>query len=163
MDETERQQILSETTVGGVLMAELPETRVMAVLSPVETVETTRLHAAEFHSTINESVMADCCLAHPCYDSEGTLTHYCCEVSGSPAWITNLWDYYQANLYRATHTQHLDQTVDSVLEDHGLTSPSFSLRKQQNAERLATQRQEWCQREAELQEAAKQRREGNNA
>ena len=156
MDETERQAILEQTTVNGVLMATLPETRVMAVLSPAETVETTRAHAAEFHGTINESVMADCCLPFECYDAEGTLTHYCCEVTGAPEWIEHLWQYYQDNLHRATHTQYVDRPMLSVLEEHGLTSPAFELRQQQKAAALAQRRQEWREREiAEQAKAAK--------
>ena len=153
MDDAERQAILEQTTVNGVLMATLPETRVMAVLSPAETVETTRAHAAEFHGTIGENVMADCCLAHECYDADGVLTHYCCEVTGSPEWIEHLWQYYQGNLHRATHTQYVDRPVLSVLEEHGLTSPSFELRQQQKAAALAQRRQEW--REREIAEQAK--------
>ena len=163
MDETERQAILEQTTVNGVLMATLPETRVMAVLSPAETVATTRAHAAEFHGTINESVMADCCLPFECYDAAGTLTHYCCEVTGAPEWIEHLWQYYQDNLHRATHTQYVDRSMSSVLADHGLTSPSFDLRQEADAERLAQNREEWRAREVALQAEAEARRLANNS
>ena len=163
MDEAERQAILEQTTVNGVLMATIPETRVMAVLSPAETVEATRAHAAEFHGTIGENVMADCCLAHECYDAAGTLTHYCCEVTGSPEWIEHLWQYHQDNLHRATHTQYVDRPMLSVLEEHVLTSPSFELRKKADAERLAKNREEWREREVALQAEADARRTANSS
>jgi len=163
MNDAERQAILAETTVNGVVMADLPETAVMSVLSPAATVETTRAHAAEFHGTIGEAVMADCCLAHECYDGAGTLTHYCCEVTGSPEWIAHLWQYYQDNLHRATHTQFVNRSMDSVLAEHNLTSPSHAQRQSQRAARIQQQRESWRTIEVALQTAAAARRAANRA